>query len=211
MYLSRVRLDTAKRRTLLALAAPQQLHGAVENCFDVTGPRKRNLWRVDALHGGRYLMILSEDRPRLEQLRLQFGFPGEADEIREYEALLARIKAGSQWQFRLTANPTRSVISDGMARGKAVAHVSVHHAMEWLQRKAALHGFAIMGEGSCVTASGWKIFSRGGNRASRVRLKEVTYEGRLRVEAAERFCEALCRGIGRGKAYGMGLITVMRA
>ena len=42
------------------------------------------------------------------------------------------------------------------------------------------------------------------------RLLAVTYEGVLTVTDTELFCKALTEGIGRGKAYGMGLLTVAR-
>ena len=38
-----------------------------------------------------------------------------------------------------------------------------------------------------------------------------SFEGLLRVTDAALFREALTRGIGRGKAYGLGLLTLMRA
>ena len=41
-------------------------------------------------------------------------------------------------------------------------------------------------------------------------LLTVTYEGVLEVTDAAAFREALTNGIGRGKAYGMGMMTVMR-
>ena len=43
-----------------------------------------------------------------------------------------------------------------------------------------------------------------------VKLLGVTYEGLLTVTDAEKFREALTGGIGRGKAYGLGLLTVVR-
>ncbi len=36
----------------------------------------------------------------------------------------------------------------------------------------------------------------------------MTYEGMLRVENADLLKQALVDGVGRGKAYGMGLLTV---
>ena len=44
-----------------------------------------------------------------------------------------------------------------------------------------------------------------------MRLLGVTYEGLLTVTDVQAFREALTNGIGRGKAYGMGLLTVMRS
>ena len=46
-----------------------------------------------------------------------------------------------------------------------------------------------------------------GNRISFI---SVTYEGILTVSDKEMFVKALTEGIGREKAYGMGMLTVMR-
>ena len=39
----------------------------------------------------------------------------------------------------------------------------------------------------------------------------VTYEGILQVNDVEKFRKVLVEGLGREKAYGLGLLTVMRA
>ena len=38
----------------------------------------------------------------------------------------------------------------------------------------------------------------------------MAFEGRLKVEDADVFKDALVNGIGREKAYGMGLLTIAR-
>ena len=105
MYLSRVELDPTRRSTMAALAAPQKLHGAVESAF--AGERRRRLWRLDRLGERLYLLLLSEDAPELSGVVEQFG-TGAAAETRSYDPLLQRVEPGSCWQFRLTANPTKS-------------------------------------------------------------------------------------------------------
>ena len=116
MYLSRVELDPTRRSTMAALAAPQKLHGAVESAF--AGERRRRLWRLDRLGERLYLLLLSEELPDLTGLCAQFG-TGAAPETRRYEPLLERVTSGSCWQFRLTANPTRTRKdpADPLARG----------------------------------------------------------------------------------------------
>ena len=47
MYLSRVEVDMRNRALLQALAVPEFLHAAIENC--VLGKRQRNLWRLDTV------------------------------------------------------------------------------------------------------------------------------------------------------------------
>lgn len=46
---------------------------------------------------------------------------------------------------------------------------------------------------------------------NRVSFLAVTYEGILQVTDAELFRKALTDGIGREKAYGMGMLTVVHA
>ena len=47
------------------------------------------------------------------------------------------------------------------------------------------------------------------DRSKEVRLLSVTFEGVLTVTEAARFRETLTQGLGRGKAYGNGLMTVV--
>ena len=192
MYLSRVELDPTRRSTMAALAAPQKLHGAVESAF--TGERRRRLWRLDRLGERLYLLLLSED----------------AAETRSYDPLLQRVEPGSSWQFRLTANPTKCC-KDPKApaeRGTVAAHCSTKYQKQWLLDRAAKHGFALREEEFTVTRVQWQHFAKHGIRP--VTLLAVTYEGILQVTDPEQFRALLCQGMGRGKAYGLGLMTVMR-
>lgn len=208
MFLSRMKLDTANRQTMRALAMPNLFHGAVETAFP--GERKRRLWRIDNLHGNLYLLLLSEEKPDLAGVVSQFGFPDDVQgwESRSYSPLLQRITEGSRWQFRLTANPTVSKSrGSSVARGTVYAHETAAHQMQWLAERAEKHGF--YPDAVVVTGSRWYRFSKGGSRRP-VTLLSVTYDGVLTVTNAEQFRQVLVNGLGRGKAYGMGLLTVMR-
>ena len=208
MYLSRTELDPTRRSTMIALTSPQKFHGAVENSF--SGERRRRLWRLDSLNGKLYLLLLSEELPDLTGLCAQFG-TGAAPETRRYEPLLERVTPGSCWQFRLTANPTKSCkdTQNPAARGTVAAHCTTQYQKQWLLERAAKRGFALREEGFTVTRVQWQHFAKHGTRP--VTLLAVTYEGVLQVTDAEQFRALLCQGMGRGKAYGLGLMTVMRA
>ena len=124
---------------------------------------------------------------------------------------LQRITPGSVWQFRLTANPTKSCPNprDANARGTVRAHCTVEYQQQWLLLRAEKHGFALTPDSFTVTASRWLQFAKGGDRRHPVTLLSVTYEGVLQVTDPQAFCQLLTQGIGRGKAYGLGLMTVM--
>lgn len=207
MYLSRVELDLTRPETMIALAAPQKLHGAVESSFP--GERRRRLWRLDRLGERLYLLVLSEDVPELSGVAEQFG-TGAEPETRSYDPLLERITAGSCWNFRLVANPTRSCKDpkDPKARGTVTAHSTVKYQKAWLMERAEKHGFALDEDSFDVTHIKWHHFAK--KHTHPVALLTVTYEGNLRVTDPEAFRELLCSGIGRGKAYGLGMMTVIR-
>ena len=68
-------------------------------------------------------------------------------------------------------------------------------------------GFALTEDSFTVTRVQWHHFAKRGTRP--VSLLAVTYEGVLQVTDADLFRQTLTRGIGRGKAYGQGLLTVL--
>ena len=200
MYLSRAELDPTR------LISPQKFHGAVENAF--AGARRRRLWRLDQLGEKLYLLLLSEERPDLSGVVEQFG-TGAAPESRNYDPLLARITPGSRWQFRLAANPTKSCkdAQKPAARGTVAAHCTTQYQKQWLLERAAKHGFAVSEGSFAVTRKQTYHFKKNGTRP--ITLLAVTYEGILQVTDPEAFKALLCEGVGRGKAYGLGLMTIL--
>ncbi|MBU5453518.1 type I-E CRISPR-associated protein Cas6/Cse3/CasE [Pseudoflavonifractor sp. MSJ-30] len=203
-----MRLDINNRRTLSALASPAKFHGAVESAF--SGQRQRNLWRIDSRGAQNYLLILSGEKPDITQAVQQFAPPGETWQTKDYTQLLNRISQGSRWQFRLCANPTYSVPAGPGQRGRVCAHSTPEHQAAWLERQSERHGFVLKKDEFAVMKSVWYRF-RKGNTGKNVTFLAVTYEGYLEVRDPELFCRMLCSGIGHGKAYGAGLMTLVRA
>ena len=77
-------------------------------------------------------------------------------------------------------------------------------------QQAEKHGLCLAEDGVSVVKTKWYTFRKGGAE-NRVTLLSATYEGMLQVTEPETFRRALAHGIGRGKAYGMGMLTVVRA
>ena len=205
MYMTRLELDRTKRATILALSSPNKLHGAIESGFP--GERRRRLWRIDELNGRCFLLIVSEDEPQLAAAAMQFAPEGTSWETRNYDAFLERIALQSRWHFRLAANPTISSPRGEGQRGKVYAHVTVHQQKEWLLSRTEKHGFSLAEDDFDVTKRGTMSFNRGASRQL-VTLGFCVFEGLLTVTDANLFRQALTQGIGRGKAYGLGLITI---
>ena len=204
MYLSRLKIDTKNYCTLRAMQNLEVLHGMVERSF--SGPRQRNLWRLDQLNESDYILLLSKVPPDTKVLAEQIGFPEEEWETKSYDSLLNRIKKGTYWRFRLNANPTTKVSRGKGKRGKVKAITINARQKEYLERQSAKYGFDLIHDQYEITRSEWKTFKKGKKMSY---ILSVTYEGILQVTDADQFCDALINGIGREKAYGMGLLTVM--
>ena len=196
MYLSRISLDITDRNTMKALSSPSIFHGAISDSFK--GGRPEVLWRIDHLNDRPFMLILSIDKPDLTNFSRQFS-NGELWETKDYDQLLDRI----------TSNPTKTICDKNGKRGKVAAHITTEHQKNWLIYKGTKNGFSVNESSFDVVQSKWHRFYKQGNNY--VTLLSVTFEGILEITDAEKFKAALTKGIGRGKAYGMGLMTVMNA
>lgn len=210
MYLSRIALDMASRETMRAIASPNVMHGLVERSF--SGEKQRRLWRIDQFNEKYYLLILSMQRPHLINLVNHIGFPDLASsfETKNYTSLLDHLRVGQKWQFRLCANPVRSVSQknrESSDRGKLYAHVTIAQQKQWLLSRADRHGFKIADNTFDVIQTDWMNFKKGNSRY-RVSIRSAIFEGWLIISELEQFKKTLVNGLGRAKAYGCGLLTI---
>lgn len=152
--------------------------------------------------------------------------------IRDMSAFLEGLSAGQRWGFRLCVNPTFREGSQVNARGrkKVLAHVTQDQQTQWVFERAEKCGFRVLtsaelggdlpvledSDGQRVDGANLLIngversiaeFKRGERR---VTLGVATFEGVLEVTDPDALRRALTHGIGRGKAYGCGLMTLAR-
>lgn len=215
MYLSRIKLNTSLRKTMQALAAPNLIHGAIEDAELLNktedqhdNERNRKLWRIDRLNGEWYLLVLSQDQIDFSPVANQFsGAP--SFESKNYDGLINRVTNGSMWHFRIKANPIVRKPSDEKGRGKIFAHTSIKYQEEWLKKQSVKNGFSLSDGEWLVTESKWYNFKKNKSEKQTIKLLSVTYEGILCVVDEDAFKKALKSGIGREKAYGLGLMTIV--
>jgi CRISPR system Cascade subunit CasE len=205
MYLSRIKLDLNKSATRKAISSPQILHGMVENCFT---EKNRTLWRLDSLNGTLYLLIISKTTPNFEDLALQICKNGERGETKDYTTFMDIIKNGQGFRFRFRGNPVHSVVVEKGIRGKVTPHVGERHKREWFAKKAIQNGFTVDDDQFSIVETGVQQFYKK-DKGTPVRLSYTVFEGILVVKDKDLFVKALTQGIGRAKAYGCGLITIM--
>lgn len=214
-HLTRMTINPARRDARRLLGSPQAMHAAVMAAFpaDPTGDG-RVLWRLDNDPEGHrpLLYLLSPDKPDLTHLVEQAGWPTleKGWQTRDYQPLLDRLADGQQWAFRLTANPVRRIRPDKQSRGLVRAHVTAAQQTTWLLEQAPSSGFEIgkVADGSpAVTVADRRTLSFR-RQTSTVTLATARFDGTLTITRLEDFRHVLLSGLGRGKAYGCGLITV---
>ena len=205
MYLSRVEIDDNNRQKIKDLTHLGAYHNWVENSFPKEiqqNERLRHLWRIDRLAGKRYLLIVSQDKPDINQLE-KYGVEGTGM-TKDYQPFLNEVDNGMVMRFRLVGNPTYRT------DGKVYPHITVEQQKNWLLKKCKLSGFKISkytnGDYQFdVVSRGWPTLYH----HRRIRLSRVAFEGSLTVVDKLALQEALVNGIGREKAYGMGMLTVI--
>jgi CRISPR system Cascade subunit CasE len=162
----------------------------------------------------------------------QAGWPGAEDPqalVRPYQPLLDRLTTGQQYAFRLRANPVSStrnpaapstnqkeyLATTERPRGVRVPHRTAEHQLRWLTDRVTSWGFTLL----TTSASDPQLRLAGRERMTftktddtgtrtRVVLQTATYEGRLEVIDPDRARNSLLDGVGRGRAYGCGLLTL---
>ena len=208
MYLTRVEVDMEDRRKVQSLTHLGAFHNWVEQSFPeefAQGVRSRKLWRIDHLRGKKYLLILSETQPDIKALET-YGKEGSAL-CKNYDTYLQNLKEGEHLRFRLVANPVHAVPQEKGKRGVEKPHVTVQHQLEYLMERAERNGFNIVEDEVCIVERGYEILKKQGNK--QVRVVKAAYEGILTITNLEKFRQILVQGIGKKKAYGFGLLTVI--
>lgn len=183
LFLSRLTLNP-NRRSDNIITAPAYAHQAVLSCFpdDITPEQKHVLYRVE----NEYVLALSR-LPASSGLMWKNIFSGVDSKV--IEPVIVR---GQQYRFKLRANPG-SRINNGPRNGEEV--------QAWFEGRALQHGFVCDPRSVNYGA----IFCR---EVKNFSIAQVDIAGILTVTDPVKFEDAVINGIGRGKAYGCGLLTV---
>lgn len=222
MYLSLLRFDYRSFQVLRDVRDVVRLHQLVMGAFPaILEPEVEarayygvlHRLEIDTRRGDLALYVQSAIEPDWSGLA-GYLLPGTAalpnPGVRSVAEAYAGIREGRTLRFRLQANPTRKVETksgpDGERRnGRRVPLGSPEQQMDWLARKAEKSGFVLL---EARLAGDGRVPGRGYRSGREVTLQPVLFEGRLRVTDVGRFVGALRQGIGPGKAWGCGLLSV---
>lgn len=224
MFLSRIDLNPQRRATRKFVANPRAMHAAVESSFP-PGTKGRHLWRIDPHDHALRLYIVSPSRPDLRHVQEQAGWDTAPGESTDYQRFLDGLMVGQQYAFALTANPVKSA-STPTGRGKVVPLVGNAGQLAWFMDRAPKWGIEpvyskldagldqTVGEIPLVNIGRNSHLAFGKTEADGTRItvtqRHVNYSGYVKVTDTTALASALVQGVGRGKAYGCGLLTLAR-
>lgn len=224
MFLSKLILNVRDRAARRDLADCHNMHRTIMSAFpQADGAAVREefgvLFRVDTGRDGK-VVLLVQSRLEPDWLRLPDGYLLEADGNPACKPVLnhyAGLATGQRLLFRLLANPTKRVSAknteeDARWRGKRIELRREEDQIAWLRRKGETAGFRLLATRvsrdvpNVQTAprpktSGWR-------EKSRLSFGSALFNGELEITDAERFRQSLSDGVGSGKAYGFGLLSV---
>lgn len=234
LYLSRLFLRAHSRAVRDDLADCQALHRRLSAAFPEVSTANNDarkllglLYRVEAgaEEGSVTVLVQSNTAPGWSQLPAEYLLPcWDAEEgysVKPLDPFYDQLRDGKMLRFRLRANPTRRVATpNDPLRGKRVELQREEEQLAWLARKGEEGGFqlqevrTVAGVADVRASHGVNVIGhRPKEQQGRRRMTfgSVLFEGRLAITDAEGFRATLAAGIGSGKAYGFGLLSVAPA
>jgi CRISPR system Cascade subunit CasE len=235
-YLSRLILDPLRRPVRRDLADCHQLHRTLLRGFPKVpeGAAARAhvglLYRTESYERHPHLirvLVQSTLAPDWANLPPDYLGPSPDERpnpaLRSVDEVYGQISVGMQLTFRLRANPTKRISDrtpgrENMLLGKRVALLSEDEQIAWLERKGVDGGFRLLGVRTCpeirdVHAANQERVrgrrpSRDGAAPMLLQFGAVLFDGCLEVSDADVFRMTLRNGLGSGKAFGFGLLSV---
>ncbi len=229
-YLSKIPLNPLRCATQRLLTNPQRVHAHALGGLAAQPVDERVLWRMERRQHTCELLVLTQSRPSWAALVEEAGWPGaEGGDalVRDYGPLLDRLALGREFAFKVVTNPVASMskpdaptpgqlvtMASERTRGIRVGHRTATTQLEWLLARAAGEatrwGFTVGSPDEPtvqLVAREHLSFRKGAGRAP-VTLDTATFEGVLSVTDVDGIRAALLGGLGGGKAYGCGLLTL---
>lgn len=184
----------------------------------VEAPRQQVglLFRLEETHGGPVLLVQSHHRLDLEKLEARLG-PGFGQTAqRDLTPFLDKLVKGQELRYRLAAAPSKRLGKSDKnaerlgkpAETKARAYTRPlfgADADQWWRERADRHGLdlhevAVSGAAPALDPG------RGGRR--NVRHHVSRFDGHATITDPEALRQAVLEGVGRGKSFGCGLLSL---
>jgi CRISPR system Cascade subunit CasE len=213
MFLSKLLLNPRSSQVWRDISLPYQLHRTILRAFPdaAEGGPGRVLFRVESTQSSDAIILLvqSDNRPDLTRLGVGAGFllPGDKDGTPRVETKEVRFQVLPRQvlRFRVRANPTKR-----SKDGQRLGILGETKQLAWLTRKGEAGGFRPIQVN--IADEGFRDIGKGKeDKDPPIRMLSVLFEGRLEVTDPARFTQVVEDGLGSGKGFGFGLLSVAPA
>jgi len=207
MYLSRVRIDLSGQKGLAIAADAYESHRFVYAAYLDTRAA-RPLYRLESGFEGVAVIAQSNIEPDWKRAIQMVGVRA-ADETKRIEKTI--FHEGTRFRFRLVANAVKTIDdlrgrkdSQDKPKRVRVPLIRDEQLRAWIESQGEKSGFEIE---STSTEKREPVMTRNG-RGSSIHLAATSFEGILVVKDGNALWDAMARGFGHGKGFGLGLLSI---
>lgn len=193
-YLSRIRINPMRRASRDYLGNPRAMRSAVLHGIPDDPLDQRVLWRLDSDNPHRPLLyVLTHSKPDWSHLVEEAGWPdadGEHARVADYTQLLARLRPGDNYAFRVTASPVQNTSAPdkltkaqserrdrGDRRGFRLGHRTAAAQLGWFLDRTARWGFSIPDSVTGTAALGFDEEQGNAPLPKEIRITTRNYHG----------------------------------
>ena len=199
MYLIKLNMPLRDAETRRAIRDSQRMHQITCDLFDCSRQDASILYRT-RLVGDTLQVYIYADRPA------QFNLDKYSITQKDISHWVDGFCEGQVLTYDLLASPSQKVHKEGRKNSQRRILRSVEERAQWLSRKSEAFGFELLSvdEVGSTHLTGQHRTEKGDS----MHVDGYQYRGYLRVTDPVLFKDAIQKGIGPGKAYGLGMLMV---
>lgn len=207
MFLSKLVLNERSTQVHRDLANAHKLHQRIMQGFPdeqkVESPRQdwQILYRQEPDPQSNLILVQSSQEP--DWSKLPSGYLMDQTDIKPIDISSWQFSSDQPLQFRIKVNPVKR---DAKTRKLIPLYKREDH-LAWFNRKAEQCGFQISTIDSIPVPN---IIGSKGKGKGKIKIFAVLLQGQLQVRDREKFITAISQGIGKGRSYGCGLISIAK-
>jgi len=208
MFLTKIHLNLHCKEVRRDLSDPYQLHSTLCRAFSDSQkkcPANEFLWRLEPETnplGYPRVIIQSRSAPKWDKLGIKEWLFDSAPPIDINRKLsLDKLAKGKIFRFRLRANPS---VTRG---GKRFGLFKQDEQSGWMKRQSQRGGFSILED--TLRISQEQMIRAKQHEGNRITIYSVLFDGCAEITAPDVFKDTIEKGIGHGKALGLGLISAV--
>lgn len=221
MFLSRLILNPHSHQVQREISNIYQMHRTIMSAFpENLTKEERVLFRLEIdRHNNLKLLIQSQSYPNWDFLTIpsknyllfhnSIGEDITNPAVTEFD--LSKLLHPKQvLAFRLRANPTIKKDRPGKKQGHRVGVYNDNGQIEWLNRKADTGGFRVLNVRITQEGKRFDTIYHHNTQAQKLELLAVQFDGILQVIDPNKLINTIASGIGSGKGFGFGLLSLAR-